>query len=217
MNTTRTGQWLVLMLLASQASMVSAQEVDIDVIALFKGRAVLEINGEQSLFREGDVVKGIRLIRADSREALIELGGEEIRLDLTSRIGTRYEAPQNASVTIQLNDVGQYRTRGSINNRPATFVVDTGANVVAMNMNDARALGIDLAGARAVDVTTAGGAVKSFEVFLDEVEVGGIRANNVQAAVLTGSFPQEILLGMTFLSNVQITESAGVLVLTSEL
>ncbi len=207
----------VLFLALFCASTAVAQSVDIDVIALFKGRAVLEIDGKQSLLSEGDIVKGVRLIRADSQEAVIRVDGEEITLDLSSRIASRFAGPQNATVTIQLNDLGQYRTEGSINNRPVSFVVDTGANVVAMNINQARALGIDVDGARVVNVQTAGGNVESYEVTLDEVEVGGIRVNNVQAAVLQGAFPQEILLGMTFLSNVKISESSGVLVLTSEL
>ncbi len=193
-----------------------AQEVDIDVIALFKDRAVLEINGKQVLMKEGDISQGIRLLSADSREATIELGGQQITLDLSSKIGTQFAAPENATVTIQLNEAGQYRTMGSINNRPTRFVVDTGANVVAMNLAQARALGIDVSSAREVEAVTASGAVQSFEVFLDEVEVGGIRANNVQAVILPGQFPVEILLGMSFLRNVDIRESSGVLVLTSE-
>ena len=201
------------LILLLHAPLTLAREYDIDVIALFKNRAVLEINGEQVLLSE----HGIRLVSADSREAVIRLGDEEFRLDLSSKIGTRYADPSNATVTIQLNDIGQYRTAGSINDVPTSFVVDTGANVVAINASHARQLGIELDGARPVETVTAGGRVQSWEVRLASVEVGGIRASNVQAVVLAGQFPPEVLLGMSFLRNVEINESSGVMVLTSKL
>lgn len=206
------------LILLLHAPLTLARDYDIDVIALFKNRAVLEINGEQVLLSEGETTPhGIRLVSADSREAVIRLGDEEFRLDLSSKIGTRYADPSNATVTIQLNDIGQYRTAGSINDVPTSFVVDTGANVVAINASHARQLGIELDGARSVETVTAGGRVQSWEVRLASVEVGGIRASNVQAVVLAGQFPPEVLLGMSFLRNVEINESSGVMVLTSKL
>ena len=40
-----------------------------------------------------------------------------------------------------------------------------------------------------------------------------IKAHNVQAAVITGTYPLEILLGMSFLKQVSIQENAGVMTL----
>ncbi|NND44879.1 MAG: TIGR02281 family clan AA aspartic protease, partial [Xanthomonadales bacterium] len=51
-------------------------------------------------------------------------------------------------------------------------------------------------------------------VVLDELVIGGITAHNVEAAVIEGSFPQTPLLGMSFLRQVSMEESAGVLTLT---
>ncbi len=58
--------------------------------------------------------------------------------------------------------------------------------------------------------------MESREVILSTVQVGGIKVNNVKAAVLTGDFPKDILLGMSFLRNVEISENRGVLQLTGK-
>ncbi len=53
-------------------------------------------------------------------------------------------------------------------------------------------------------------------VELDEVRIGGIRATRVTAAIMEGAYPVDILLGMSFLQDVKITESAGVMQLTGK-
>ncbi|MEX2327909.1 MAG: TIGR02281 family clan AA aspartic protease, partial [Pseudomonadales bacterium] len=170
------------------------------------------------LLREGERSKeGILLISADSLEALIELEGRRIPLTLTSQIGTRFKPPEHTIVTIGTDELGQYRTVGSINGRPVSFLVDTGANIVALNSAHAKSLGLNFEQGRRTRATTAGGMVDSWAVTLDSVQVGDIRVRNVRAAVLKGDFPGEILLGMSFLSNVEINESAGVLVLKGKL
>jgi aspartyl protease family protein len=53
-------------------------------------------------------------------------------------------------------------------------------------------------------------------VILSSVQIGGIKVNNVKAAVLKGDFPRDILLGMSFLRNVEMNENRGVLQLTGK-
>jgi aspartyl protease family protein len=64
---------------------------------------------------------------------------------------------------------------------------------------------------RSTQVETAGGKVGSQLVTLDTVSVGGIAVRNVQAVVIDGVYPVDILLGMSFLRNVDIKESSGVM------
>ena len=206
---------IVLLLLAT--STAHGLELEIDVLGLFKGSAMLNIAGEETLLREGERSEhGVLLVSADSKGAVIEFAGAQHELDLSSRISTSFEEPESSSVTILLNELGQYKTRGSINGRSVEFLVDTGANIVAMNGDVAASLGIDLTEARTASVTTASGQTRSQLVELDEVRVGNIRVTKVQAAVLDGPFPVDILLGMSFLQDVKITESAGVMQLTGK-
>lgn len=201
------------------AGIAGADELDIDVVGLFKGAVLLDINGNRQMLKEGEKSsEGILVVSADSREAVIEVNGQRMTLNLTSRIGTQFKPPERGTVSIPLNDYGQYRSAGTINGRPVTFLIDTGATIVAMNTTDARRLGVEFGSGEQVRATaTAGGMVTSWEVRLDSVQVGDIRVRNVQAAVLEGDFPEEILLGMTFLRNVEIKESSGVMVLRSKL
>ncbi len=196
----------------------SADNLEIDVVGLFKDAALFDINGKQQLLRAGEVsVEGVALVEASSRGAVIDVNGRRLFLDLSSKISAGFQAAENASVSISLNDNGQYRTGGSINGRAVALLVDTGANIVALNANDARSLGIDFRSGRISQAVTASGRVNSWEVTLDSVQLGGIRVPNVRAAVLEGDYPEDILLGMTFLGNVDIRNANGVLVLTSRL
>ncbi len=208
---TTTGFIFFLLLLPS----CFALDLDIDVVGLFKNKAMLNISGKNILLKVGErSPEGVLLVSADSHMASIEYTGRTFSLGLSSRISTDFQKPESVSVSILLSNAGQYRTSGNINGRPVSFLVDTGATIIALNTPTAKALGLDLSTARPLRATTAGGVVESREVNLASVEVGGIRINNVKAAVLEGDYPEEILLGMSFLSKVDLTESAGIMQLT---
>jgi|AntAceMinimDraft_1070359.scaffolds.fasta_scaffold107153_1 aspartyl protease family protein len=193
----------------------AAETVEIDVLGLFKDSAIVSVNGEQVLLKLGVTTKeGISLVSADSRGAVIKINDELMNLDLSSKISARYAPSMGTTVAIaQANN--QYRTTGSINGRPVMFVVDTGATVVAMNEEHARDLGLDLRLARPFNATTASGQVKSLQLMVAEMTVGDIKVNNVSVAVLPGEFPVDILLGMSFLRKVEISQNAGLMLLKS--
>lgn len=194
-----------------------AQEVEIDVLGLFKNSAMLKIFGEERLLKVGQrSEEGVLLVSADSKGAVIEVNGETMELDLSSRIAANFKRPTETAVSIIRNGLGQYLTRGRINGRSVDLLVDTGANVMALNADMARTLGIDPTEGRAIQVSTAGGMTQSWLVTLDVVQIGNIKVNNVRAAVMQGTHPEDILLGMTFLENVKITESGGIMQLTGK-
>ncbi|MAV27691.1 MAG: hypothetical protein CMQ05_16550 [Gammaproteobacteria bacterium] len=86
-----------------------------------------------------------------------------------------------------------------INGTPVSFLVDTGATVVAMNLPTARRLGLDVTDAQREKVATAGGIVESWEVLVDRIQVGSVSVVNAKTAVMDGNYPEDILLGMSFL------------------
>lgn len=189
---------------------------ELEIVALFDRAVMIRIDGEQKLLKQGQVEQGVKLIEATSTGAIVEVDGRTLKLALSQRINSSFAEAEKRIVSIQINDNGQYITTGSINQHPVTFLVDTGATIVAMNADTARQVGLDTSAARQVIATTAGGTVRSSEVMLDRVTVGDIEINNVLAVVLEGEFPQQVLLGMTFLENVEIKEKAGLLQLTME-
>lgn len=198
--------------------LVRADDLDIQVVGLFKDTAVLLVDGKRELVKRGHrSPEGILLLKADSDKALVEYNGRKLELKLSGRIGTRFKPFEGGSVSIPLNDAGQYQTSGTINNQPVTLVIDTGAGVVAMNANEAKRLGIDYQKeGRMQSAATASGIVKTWRIDLDSIRIGSIEVHNVPAAVVAGDYPQQILLGMTFLQNVEIKQSAGLMVLKSK-
>ena len=194
-----------------------AEQLEIEVVGLFTNAALLHIDGRQLLLKSGETSpEGVMLIEANSREAVVEYQNERSTLFRSNRIASEFKKPEVVSVSVQINERSQYITMGSINGRPVRFLIDTGANVVAMNSEMAKSLGIDLSSGKGAASNTAGGVIKSREITLESVQVGEIKVTNVRIAVLEGKFPTDVLLGMSFLESVKIQESAGLMVLTSQ-
>ena len=110
----------------------------------------------------------------------------------------------------------QYITAALINGRSAQVLVDTGANVVAINALQATALGLDYRQGRPATVITASGEVAAYAVNLASVEIGGIQVRNVEATVIEGAYPPMVLLGMSYLQHVEIRENDGILMLVQK-
>jgi aspartyl protease family protein len=128
-----------------------------------------------------------------------------------------YRAPEKSVARVAQGAGGHYFTPGRINRRPVNFLVDTGATAVAMNSKVAEGLGIDFRKGRVISVSTAAGITSAYEVLLDSVSVGGVEVSNVKALVQEGHFPQEILLGNSYLQRVDVKIERGVLVLQSRI
>ena len=208
-------------MILSTSFLLCADEIslsDISVVGLFADAAMLNVGERRQFLKIGQRSDdGVLLVKASSEEAVIEFRGESLTLTLSDRISTKFTPPQIKVVTVALNDRGQYLTMATINNRPVRVLVDTGATSIAMNSVIAKSLGISTENGRELQASTASGMVSSVEVVLDEVSVGDIKFNNVKALVIEGEYPTNILLGMTFLRQVEISEEAGLMVLKSRL
>ena len=75
-------------------------------------------------------------------------------------------------------------------------------------------MGIDYLAGHPGQVVTANGRATSHFVTLERVSVGGLVQHNVRAAVVDGFYPEEVLLGMSFLGGLNLNEANGVLSLT---
>lgn len=199
------------------ASCLTYGETEIVVKGLFKNGAIAEINGKQRMLKVGKrSPEGVLLISADSQKAVAEVDGEQRELRLDQRIGGTYAAPEKAEVRIARGENSHYYTPGRINNRPVNFVVDTGASSIAMHTQQAKALGIQYLRGKVMLVGTANGTTEAYRVMLDNVSVGDVVVNNVEAVVMEGMSPDYILLGNSYLSRVEMKVDSGVLVLQAK-
>jgi aspartyl protease family protein len=186
----------------------------LEVEALFTNAAVLRIDGERKMLKAGQSYQGVTLVAAHSQTATLEVNGQTLEVGLSRRVGTQYVSPEAQVVSIPRDVNLQYQTTASVNGRSMPVLVDTGANVVALNTNHAQLLGVDYSASPLAKVETASGVVNAWMVTLDSVSVGGIQVDNVQATVVEGDYPGTILLGMSYLRHVKMQETNGVLSLS---
>ena len=114
-------------------------------------------------------------------------------------------------VRLQRNKFGHYVATGSINAQPVEFMVDTGATGIAIPGGIARKL--RLAPGQTGRVLTAGGEVAVFVTRLETIELGGIALHDVQAHINPHMDGLEILLGMTFLKEVDFAQRGDILMI----
>ena len=203
----------VFLILFSTLTAAAVAAVKVTVVGLFKDTAVVMIDGQRRLLRSGDTSpEGVTLISASSKEAVLEIDGVQTRYGLGGQIGANYSEPEHPTVRIWPTPNRMYLVTGSINRQTVDFIVDTGATLVSLSGREARRLGIDyLAIGKPGMSSTASGISKIYVLKLDRVKVGEIELRNVQAAVHDGNFPPATLLGMSFLSRLDMRQDGRVL------
>lgn len=195
-----------------------ALAANITVLGLFPNMAVLRIDGQQHVLHVGESTPGgVKLIRADSEAAILEVKGKRQRFTLGDQISTRFKSPKQATAQVWPDANGMYLTQGAVNGYPMDFLVDTGATWVSMNEHQARRLGIDFRyQGKPAAVSTANGVVRVYRVTLDTVKLGDITLHNVAAVVHPGSSPPTTLLGMSFLGRLDMTHKGDMLELKTK-
>lgn len=108
------------------------------------------------------------------------------------------------TLTVSADYRGHYHVFPTVDAYRVRMLVDTGASVVALTAEDARALGFDL---RPSDyktaMSTANGIVRGARVNLREVRLGDILVRNVEAVVLPAGALSISLLGTSFLGKLK--------------
>lgn len=134
----------------------------------------------------------VAAIDAPAPAAKNEAGGRKVRIDADAR--------------------GHFLSEFKLNGRRVEAMVDTGATLVALNLSTARRLGL---GIDATDfkysVETANSSTRAATVILKSLEIGRIRAENVEAVVLDDKALSNTLIGVSFLNRLTriITSRTG--------
>jgi len=191
-------------LLLWSCSLHAAENIALN--GLFKNKAVLSINGKTQVLTVGQISPdGITLVAIQDDAATLLVNGTKkiITLGGSDAISTQYAESVSKEVIISANSNGQFLTVGAINKHPATLLIDTGATSVALNSTQATKMGIDYKKGVQTMVSTASGMSAAYQVNIDTISVGDIKLHNIEAVVIKGNFPIHILLGMSFLGNVE--------------
>lgn len=120
---------------------------------------------------------------------------------------------ERIEVTLQSDRQGHFVATGSINGRSVDFLVDTGATLVSIPEALADRLGLERLAP--IGLQTAAGPVQGWMTRLDEVRLGDIVQRDVAAAINPGRH-ETVLLGMSFLRELEMTQRDGELRLVAE-
>jgi aspartyl protease family protein len=159
--------------------------------------------------------EGVKLVEATTESATFEVAGKRQTLTTGQHgvIAGSGGTGDSAVVSLTADSRGHFITMGTVNGMSVRFMVDTGASMVALSVDDARRAGVNyLAGVRG-RVQTANGIAVVYNVKLDAVRVGDITLNNVDAAVIEGDKLGIALLGMSFLNRMEMKRAGDTLTL----
>lgn len=135
------------------------------------------------------------------------------------QIDTSECSPDQGGVEILADEQGLYRTAGLINGQPVNLLVDTGANLVSMNIRTAEKLGINIDGTPEVICNIAFGQQAACRrVTLKTVQLGCLKLFNIQAVVSPDSKNENevLLLGMSFTKRLNMSANNGIMTLKAK-
>ncbi len=192
-----------------------ARAVEVNLIGLFPGKAVISIDGgAPRTLSLGSAVGPVKLIETGQDRATFEIEGKRITLPMGQFHAGSSSAGRKSTV-LTADGRGHFVAPGSINGASLSFLVDTGASLVVMSSSDATRLGINWRAGRRSLASTANGQVVFYRVVLPALKVGDIVLNNVDAGVQESGLPNGVgLLGMSFLNRTEIQQSGQTMVLT---
>ncbi len=209
-------------IIALFASVITVSHVEaktVSAIALFKDRAMLSVDGKKAkIVRAGSSYLGVKVISSNTSEAVVEIDGvrKTLTLNSTAVLGTALgTAPTRKATSVVLyeNDVGFFESTGQVNGRSIRFLVDTGANLVVFNSRHASRLGLDYLSGEKGFASTASGTAPMYIINVDTISLGGVELSDIRAGVIEGAFPEIPLLGMTFLSRLNMNRTGQTMVL----
>jgi aspartyl protease family protein len=171
--------------------------------------------GKPRTLRAGETYAGITLVSSTSEEAIISINGKPQRLHIGEGVYSALSVQNERAIVVLTPDKnGHFVTVGSINGASVRFLVDTGATMVSMSVEDARRAGVNyLAGEHGYS-QTANGVAPIYKVKLAKVTLGDITLQDIDGVVHENSALPVVLLGMSFLGRLEMRRSGESLTLT---
>ena len=168
--------------------------------------ALLVIDGKPRHVAVGSTVQGVRLISVSGNDALVEVGGKRLALQLGAaqvNLGGVQSEGGGKQIVLTAGTGGHFVTSGSINGKSVRFMVDTGATSIALGQDEAERIGLDYKSGQRGYSSTANGPVPVYRANLASVRIGDVMVYNVDAIVSPAPMPY-VLLGNSYLTRFQM-------------
>jgi aspartyl protease family protein len=169
-------------------------------------RALLVIDGNARSVAVGSSVDGVRLVSVTGNDAIVEVKGQRVTLQLggaPANLGGTPSEGTGRQIVLTAQSGGHFFTSGLINGHTVRFVVDTGSTNIAMSEAEATRIGLEFKNGMLGYSNTANGVFISHRVPLASVRIGDVQVYNVDATVLPATLPY-VLLGNSFLERFQM-------------
>nr|VFJ43452.1 MAG: aspartyl protease family protein [Candidatus Kentron sp. FW] len=114
-------------------------------------------------------------------------------------------------VTLLRNRQGHYMVTGTINGHAIPFLLDTGATTVSVPADLAQSLQLPVGPASMAQ--TANGTITTYHTRLTEVRISNILLRDVRANINPHMHSEAVLLGMSFLKQIEFTQRGDTLTL----
>ncbi len=204
---------VVLALLGMQCH-ANAQTVVLSGMLGAKALLVIDGAAPRSL-APGETHRGVKVVSTQGDHAILEIDGkrESMRVgDAPVSVGTPVRAGTGARIVVSASSGGHFVIQGQVNSRPAQFLVDTGASSVGIGVADAERMGLKYKQGQAVEVATANGVARGWQVRLSSIRLNDVEVRDVDAVVTPFAMPF-VLLGNSYLAHFQMTRTNEQLVL----
>lgn len=190
--------------LGACATAAAAQTVSLG--GSFGSKALLLVDGKPRNVAVGATVDGVRLVSVSGNDAVVEVKGKRVSLQLGGaqvNLGGQPSVESGSRIVLTSDSGGHFFTAGAINGKAVRFVVDTGATTISMGQDDADRIGLDYKSGKRGLVATANGAVPAYRISLSSVRIGDVLVYNVDATVLPAPL-SHVLLGNSFLNRFEM-------------
>jgi aspartyl protease family protein len=161
--------------------------------------------------RFGPVMFGLFWVTALGMLTLYFSDVLESRRNPNQEVRSAVSAAGKLEVVLERNRAGHYLANGHINGEPVEFLVDTGATYLGIPAQVARRLQLS----KGVESSshTAAGVVRTYLVTLDSVNLGSITRHGVRASIIPDMPGESVLLGMSFLRDLEIVQQGSTMTL----
>jgi aspartyl protease family protein len=211
--------WVFATGLVSVANLAAAQSVTL--AGMLGGKALVIVDGgPPKTLGVGETHRGVKLVATQGDNATFDIAGKKLSTrvgDSPASVGGAVGAnggavPSGDRIVMTAGSGGHFLTQGLINGRTVQLIVDTGATVVSLGVEDAERIGLKYKAGVPIRMVTANGSANGWRVKLDSMRVGDVDVYNVDALVTSGSMPF-VLLGNSFLTRFQMTRTSDQMVL----
>ena len=114
-------------------------------------------------------------------------------------------------VVLKRNRYGHYHVTGFINNEKVEFMLDTGATDIAVPVHMAERLGLKRM--NEIQLRTANGIAKGYNTQIAYARIANIELTDLNATLMTNPSDDTVLLGMSFLKQIEFTQQGDTLIL----